>query len=262
MAKRENFTVSFIDGSPNGPIECINDNWKGIAYRFPRKEKDKYKDHLNQTGVYLLFDKCDDESSSTVYVGKAETQSIFDRLQQHDKDGDKDSLTEVIVFTKNDSMGPSQVCFLENRFYEMAKKAKRYNLLNSKTPSTGNYTKQDESDFNNFIDYAKLVMGILGCKVFERINRIEFYIKLSNNKKAIGRPNGIKKEFVVSEGSYINKIDRLSFDKAFRKKYASAIDADGKLLKDIIFNSISQAAEFVVGYGTSGNVTWKPVIED
>jgi len=263
MQAREYFTVSLFDGSPNGLVEYKNGNWTGIAYKLSRKEKDKYKNSpdikLNYPGVYILLGKFD--GKPTVYIGKAQEQSIMDRLYQHDMDGAKEALTTVIAFTKINSMGPNQIGYLENKFYEMAKASKTYKVQNNKIPGTGNITPQEECEFTKFIDYVKLVMKVIGCDVFEKAEKIiDYFILHSKDKKAFGRGTGVKKEFVVLEGSYINKaMDRLTSDNNFRSNYASVIDADGKLTEDTVFSSQSKAANFVLGYGISGILAWKPV---
>jgi len=261
MLSRENFTVSFFNNSSNGLIEYVNGNWTGIAYKFAKKEKDRYKNSLDIKlgfpGIYLLIGKRKNEEKYTVYIGKAETQGIIDRLQQHDKDTDKEFLTEVVAFTKTTSMGPSQACFLESKLYELAKEVKCCKLLNVKTPSSGNISPHEEVEYNKFVDYIKLVMKIMGYNFFEKEDAIEFCIVHSGDKKAVGKLTGIKKEFIVLKGSFINKFSERQLSDKNLKKYKIVIDNDGKLTDDIQFNSPTQAAEFILGYGISGKVAWK-----
>ena len=47
--------------------------------------------------------------------------------------------------------------------------AKRYDVKNSKDPTPGNITEEKESELEEFVDYARIVMGTLGHKIFEPI---------------------------------------------------------------------------------------------
>ncbi len=66
--------IFLIDGDPNGRMSCEISNWSGKAYKIPRvKVRDcSDREDLNNTGVYLLFGK-DEEEVDLVYIGEAET---------------------------------------------------------------------------------------------------------------------------------------------------------------------------------------------
>ena len=49
----------------------------------------------------------------------------------------------------------------------LAIQANRYIVKNGNGPNPGNITEETESELEEFIDYAKIVMGALGHKVFE-----------------------------------------------------------------------------------------------
>jgi hypothetical protein len=95
-------------------------------------------------------------------------EGILYRLQEHKHNPDKDYWTEAVVFTtSNNSFGPTEISCLENRFTNMAVAARRYQVKNGNEPTPGNITEEKESELEEFIDYAKIVMGTLGHKVFE-----------------------------------------------------------------------------------------------
>lgn len=90
------------------------------------------------------------------------------RLQEHKRNPDKEYWTEAVVFTtSNNSFGPTEISYLENRFCGLALAAKRYDVKNGIDPTQGNITEEKESELEEFIDYARIVMGTLGHKVFE-----------------------------------------------------------------------------------------------
>ena len=286
MENSENITIFLFDGTTNGLILCTIGNWKGVVYKIPRTELEKCKErkHLKQSGVYFLFGKSDAEEKDVVYIGQARErkngEGILYRLQEHVRNPDKDYWTEAIVFTNDDnSLGPTEICYLEHRFCSIAKEAKRYIVKNGNDPSPGNITEAKESELEKFIEYSKLIMGILGHKVFDKLNEstkidssstsqstlmassdsiFSIEHKKDDEKKATGKRTS--EGFVVLADSYIkeNVSDGLSDGyKNLRRKHADLINKDWKLQEDILFSSPSAAAIFVLGRSANGFVEWK-----
>ena len=168
MARGKNISVYLIDGIANGKIKAQISNWNGVAYKIPRSLLSECKDFeaFKQSGVYFLF------GYRTVYVGQAEVRKtgkgIHQRIQDHEADKLKDSWDEVVVFTtKDNSFGRTDISYLENRFFNKAFEVKRYQMLNSVEPSIGTVTEEKEAELEEYIDYAELILGALGYKVFE-----------------------------------------------------------------------------------------------
>ena len=170
MATRgKSINLFLMDGEPIGRVKCTLANWTGVAYKIPRTELDRCKGRgdLSQSGVYFLFGISDRTGENVVYVGQAgirkNGEGILYRLQEHKRDPDKDYWTESVVFTtSNNSFGPTEISYLENRFNNMAVAAKRYLVKNGNEPTLGNITEEKESELEEFVDYAKIVMGTLG----------------------------------------------------------------------------------------------------
>lgn len=124
----------------------------------------------------FLFGTSDETGKGLVYIGQAGArkngEGILNRLQEHKRNPDKDYWTEAIVFTtSNNSFGPTEISYLENRFCNLAIEANRYDVKNSNDPTPGNITEEKESEMEEFIDYAKVIMGTLGHKLFEPISK-------------------------------------------------------------------------------------------
>ena len=66
---------------------------------------------------------------------------------------------------------PTEISYLENRFCNLALAANRYEVKNGNDPTPGNITEEKESEMEEFIDYAKVIMGTLGHKLFEPVNK-------------------------------------------------------------------------------------------
>ncbi len=234
-------------------------------------------DYLDQTGVYLLFGISEESGDPLVYIGQAgirkNGKGILGRLDEHKRDIQRDYWTEAVAFTtSNNSFGPTEISYLENRFCNMAIEAKRYIVQNSNDPNPGNLTEEKESELEEFIAYAKLVMGALGYRIFEPLifpkakvpedklvidDEPMLYFK-SSRAKATGKRTA--EGFVVMAGSTISPELTRKCPKAVvknREKYAERIDASWTLTADILFSSPSAAAGFVGGSSLSGNVVWK-----
>ena len=273
-----------MDGDPSGRIKCTLDNWVGVAYKIPRTELEKCKDrvHLKQSGVYFLFGVSDETGKGIVYIGQAGArkngEGILNRLMEHKRNPEKDYWTEAIAFTtSNDSLRHTEICYLEHRFCSLAISANRYEVKNGNDPNPGNISEEKQSAMEDFIDYAKIIMGTLGHKVFEPIstqpmvhseNKTEssaesaLLLRLERSVKNVGKLEAIgmrtTEGFVVLKGSHISPEDDDTISSVLKERRRSAkIDENGVLLEDELFSSPSYAAMFVVGKSENGLMRWK-----
>ncbi len=87
---------------------------------------------------------------------------------EHETDKYKDVWDEVVMFTtKDNSLGKTDISYLENRFYNRALQAGRYVVQNGNEPPMGTVTEEKIAELEEFIDYAELILSALGYKVFE-----------------------------------------------------------------------------------------------
>ena len=278
MATRgKNISVYLMDGDATGRMKATIANWTGVAYRIPRTSLDlcKDRDDLKQSGVYFLFGTDDQSGESVVYIGQAGArkngEGILNRLTEHKRNPDKDYWTEAVVFTtSNNSFGPTEISYLENRFCGMALSAKRYNVKNGNDPTHGNITEEKESEREEFVDFARLIMGVLGHKVFEPLVKIVAAPKESESvketpllhfetKKVQATGRIVADGFVVMKGSHLDSTISKSCPSnviEFRQKFIARI-VDDVLTEDVLLPSPSAAASFVSGSSRNGNITWK-----
>lgn len=169
MAQRgRTISLYLLNGSVTGVIKYTLPNWTGVIYKIPRTELEscKKRPDLQQSGVYFLFGKSDENNDNVVYVGQAGVRKngngLLGRIWEHTKNPDKDYWTEAVaITTTNNTFGPTEISYLENQFTQLAIKANRYTVKNANDPNPGNITEEKESELEEFIDYAKVVMGIL-----------------------------------------------------------------------------------------------------
>lgn len=280
MATRgKSINLFLMDGEASGRIKCTLANWTGVAYKIPRTALDLCKERgdLKQSGIYFLFGISDQTGNNVVYVGQAGArkngEGLLYRLQEHKRNPDKDYWTEAIVFTtSNNSFGPTEISYLENRFFGLALAANRYEVKNGNDPTHGNITEEKESELEEFVDYARIVMGTLGHKVFEPVVTAKTAMATDEhtedeepvlyfnrtNLNAIGRRTS--EGFVVFKGSAVASNLQKSCPEnviKLRERYREKIDDSRLLTEDILFTSPSAAAAFVGGSSLSGNELWK-----
>lgn len=282
MGRGKTIQLYLMDSIPNGRIKCTLANWTGIAYKLPRTELDRSKhiDYLKQSGVYFLFSTSDETQENIVYIGQAGTrkngEGILNRLQEHKRNPDKDYWTEAVAFTTtNNVFGPTEISYLENQFTKLALNSKRYIVKNSNEPSLGHVTEEKESELEEFIDYAKIVIGTLGYRVFEPLVvddipsettepsdlALPLYFKRKSKKSNQSIEASAKQTnegIVVLKGSHIEVIDSNSIPEKIRKmRQKDGLIIDGILQENILFNSPSYAAAFVIGGSANGKDSWK-----
>ena len=269
MPRSKTIKLFLMDGEPSGRMKCSLANWTGIAYKIPRTALDKCKDLdiLKQSGVYFLFGT-DKSDNAVVYIGQAGARKngkgLLLRIQE--PHASIDYWTEAVMFTTtNNSFGPTEISYLENRFCNMAVQSGRYVVKNGNDPNPGNITEETESELEEFIDYAKIVMGTLGHKVFEPFapsSEVEdeepvLYLEYG---KGIASGKRTSDGFVIFKGSAVNpSLTKSCPERTIkdRKKYASKINKNGVLISDILLSSPSSAAGFVGVASLSGNALWK-----
>lgn len=285
MATRgKSINLFLMDGEASGRIKCTLANWTGLAYKIPRIDLDRCKNRedLKQSGVYFLFGKSENSEKGIVYIGQAGArkngEGILDRLKEHKRNSKKDYWTEAIVFTtSNNSFGPTEISYLENRFCNLAKQANRYEVKNENDPTMGNITEEKESEMEEFIDYAKVVMGTLGHKVFESYaksnvdnqndisydtdeNNTILYLKRKVKEFGEVQATGMQTSdgFVVFSGSHISTEDDNTVPQVLKeRKKTVKLDENGNLIDNMPFSSPSYAAMFVIGKSANGLVSWK-----
>lgn len=279
----KSINLFLMDGDSNGRMKCTLANWTGVAYKIPRTELDKCKerDDLKQSGVYFLFGKSDETEKGVVYIGQAGArkngEGILNRLQEHKRNPEKDYWTEAIVFTtSNNSFGPTEISYLENRFCNLAIEANRYEVKNGNDPTPGNITEEKESEMEEFIDYAKVIMGTLGHKLFEPISKSAATkleetstkdentacLYLERTIKGIGKVEAkgaqTAEGFVVFKGSHVSLADDDTIPSVIKERRKDAsVNEKGVLQEDILFTSPSGAAMFVIGKSANGLTSWK-----
>lgn len=157
-------------------FKFLNDDWKTIAFSFPRNDiKTRFIDReLRYNAIYFLFGYKDD-GTEEVYVGQASKrangESVFNRLREHD-----DSNTEsyrnrwsavVVVTNQDDTWGPTELNALESIFIS---EIPYENSLNGRKQ---NNAGADLNIYDDKVNQIKALVTAIGFKIFEDIPETE-----------------------------------------------------------------------------------------
>ena len=283
MAKRsKNINMFLMDGEVTGKIKCTLSNWTGVIYKIPRIQLGdlKSRDEMKQSGIYFLFGRDEDKQKDVTYIGQATTrkngEGVLLRIQEHTRDTHADYFNDVIILTtQNNSFGPTEISYLENKFTQLAKQAGRYIVKNGNDPNPGNVTEEKESELDEIIENTLMIIGTLGYRVFVPMTK-EVSQDLTDNhstylylKRKTKKSNKVieatcertTEGFVVLEGSQVEIKDSPYLPAILKEMrqnlIASRVIQDGVLKEKQLFSSPSYAAAFLLGMQTNGRTDWK-----
>ena len=283
MAKRsKNINMFLMDGEVTGKIKCTLSNWTGVIYKIPRIQLGdlKSRDEMKQSGIYFLFGRDEDKQKDVTYIGQATTrkngEGVLLRIQEHTRDIHADYFNDVIILTtQNNSFGPTEISYLENKFTQLAKEAGRYIVKNGNDPNPGNVTEEKESELNEIVENTLMIIGTLGYRVFVPMTKkvsqdltdnhsAYLYLKRKtkkSNKVIEATCERTTEGFVVLEGSQVEIKDSpylpASLKEMRQNLIASRVIQDGVLKEKQLFSSPSYAAAFLLGMQTNGRTDWK-----
>lgn len=283
MEKRsKNINMFLMDGEVTGKIKCTLSNWTGVIYKIPRIQLGdlKSRDEMKQSGIYFLFGRDEDKQKDVTYIGQATTrkngEGVLLRIQEHTRDTHADYFNDVIILTtQNNSFGPTEISYLENKFTQLAKEAGRYIVKNGNDPNPGNVTEEKESELDEIVENTLMIIGTLGYRAFVPMTK-EVSQDLTDNhstylylKRKTKKSNKVieatcertTEGFVVLEGSQVEIKDSpylpASLKEMRQNLIVSRVIQDGVLKEKQLFSSPSYAAAFLLGMQTNGRTDWK-----
>ena len=260
----KNINLFLMDGKTTGRIKCSLSNWTGLVYKIPRISLDQCENitATKHNGIYFLIGSNDEQV--LLYVGKASKRlngkGLIDRIKES-----HDSISfwheAVLITTRDDYFGPTELYYLENKFHDIATTAKQFMVANSITPSIGNPTEEKQCELDEFIEYSKLLIASMGYKFL--VPEVSNDTQILSMVYSDGSAKGTYTEdgrMIVFEGSRINPNVTPACSESTRKlrnRYTDVINDYNILQENLEFKSPSGAASFIAGAPVNGNVYWK-----
>lgn len=247
-------------------------NWTGKALAAPRTELDDLlaREELASAGIYFLLGTNPDSGNPQVYIGEAEV--IRDRLKQH-KAKALEFWNSIVVFvSKDENLTKAHIRFLENRLWQEAKRAGRYELENV-NGSSPKLPESDREDVEVFLSRIRQVLPVLGSDLLTPIAGSTRPTAAQPNlickiKTAIAHGRRTEAGFVVFKDSTAVLALRPSAEgqHPFVVARRDKLVQDGTLIEkggvyvfaqDTEFTSPSAAAAIIHGGGANGLTAWR-----
>lgn len=300
--KQKTIQLFLIDGTADGPVKASILGWLGKVYSIPVKELKREdinsREDLQNHSIYFLIGTENETDAPLIYVGQAgprKSASPLARAFEHmknDKFNSKEERNEagelialedrawfnraIYLSTSDNSWGPTELNYLENAFYNIAKDADTYKVGNRSEPPAGNVAEEHIPVLEDFIENTRLILKSLSIDAFEApLGNHNTLAKQAATPSAaaehepvfeIGSPNSFHGEarrtadkFVVLKGAVLSESVVPSAPASVarhREIHAHAIQGD-RLVKDVAFSSPSAAASFLSGNSLSGPRSWK-----
>ncbi|MDQ2807624.1 MAG: GIY-YIG nuclease family protein [Chloroflexota bacterium] len=282
--------IYLIDGTPQGILNAEIMNWTGkvlVAPRTQLAELAKRKE-AQRTGIYVLSGADPDSPlKERVYIG--ESDNVFERLMQHNKDDGKEFWERtVVVISKDENLTKAHVRYLESRLIQIAHQAHRSNIHNGTMPDTVYMPEPDIADMEYFLTQVQTLLPVLGFSfavpvpthsvIINSATQVAIDSGSSSSLSASpifeinavgvhGEAQEVQGEFVVLKGSMVRKAAAPSMGETYKevreqlRKDAKLIDSSNPdlwiLTEDIPFSSPSTAIRILVGASYNGRTYWK-----
>lgn len=174
--------LCFLDGKRDGAVRCQDGEEKYIAYRFSKeryegirreKRSDDLLAHVENKGIYFLLFRRENGFVDRVYVGKAGDRSnerlgMLNRINEHRRDSYRDWSEAVLLTTKDNAWGPTELNYLENGFYKILNENGTHACGNGNTPTGATPTDQRKHYLDRFM--AKLSRDLVSAMGLNFLN--------------------------------------------------------------------------------------------
>jgi len=268
-----------VDGTPGGLVTAEIMNWTGHVLAGPRSDLPGLlrREEARRTGVYLLLgDAPDSVGGVRVYVGEGD--DISTRLTSHARE--KDFWERAVLLTSKDAnLTKAHARYLESRFLQIARDARRAEVINGTAPPVIALPEADVSDMEYFISQALIALPVLGVNVLRAPASIQVeplpgqqlldapprFTFEQRREGLVAQAIEVDGEFTVlagsqarskqvGKGSYVALRQRLERDGTIDTASSPAV-----FTKDQVFASPSAAATVIAGRSANGRSEW---IED
>lgn len=272
--------IFLVDGVPSGLLTAEIMNWTGKVTVAPRTQLADVsnREEAKRTGIYFLTgEDPENPSQEIVYVG--ESDNVWERLVNHNRDPQKGFWRHtVIVTSKDENLTKAHVRYLESRFIQIIAQAQRAKLANGTNPEIATLPEPDVADMEYFLDQVQMLLPVLRLSFALPLPTLGLITDAKNiqaESPVFSMTYGgveafaqeINGEFVVFKGSTARKRGTPTLADTYIQM-RNQLCKDGKLVdsnnleywvftQNVPFSSTSTAANVVGGAQLNGRITWK-----
>jgi hypothetical protein len=287
------------DGHPAGLIIAEILSRTGKVLTFPRgllPQVLKHRPELKNPGIYLLIGSDPEHPSRPLlYIGESDT--VGQRLVQHDRDENKAFFEQVtLIVSKDENLTKGHVRYLEARLIEIARQQALIQIKNGNLGQPVSLPESDVADMEYFLQQIRTVLPVLGHTFFQELPQkqvkaitsprdsepldtesIESPVFELSYLSGLVHAEGYESEgqFIVSAGAVCRHPDKIT-DSFKQERFEYIVndlndclsagilqpkdDAPHDLVvltQDKSFKSPSRAACFVMGKSINGRTSWR-----
>ena len=224
------------------------------------------REELSSVAVYFLVGPTEEDGKLSLYIGEAEDG--LKRLQQHNRA--KDFWTHAIVVrSKTHYFTKTHIKYLESFCYKEAKKAGRFDLVNTNIPTEPHISEPLIADLLDNYETMKILVSTLGYPIFDKIRKPPSKdVLVCVGKDASGEGRYTEDGLVVFAGAKCRVAEAKGMGVGYKKirqtlaekGILTVVDETSPyytLTTDYLFNSPSAAAVFILGRSANGWTEWK-----
>ena len=235
----------------------------------------------NKFIVYILFGE-NRNGSDVIYVGKS-TNGLKNRPTSHDDKYDNWTYCYVLTqFEERTFFNDGTIQYIEDKVNKRVNDLKHY-ANTTKVTNAGTANSFDMEDCDEYLEKAYQMLDVLGLDLItfysdsdelsasdseeeesaatnivpDGIYHMSWKLKRWGNKTAKAKMQVASGKYILLTGSDVCPNEGHGLFDAVRIKRENANIVDDKLQEDVVFNSPSGAAEFVIGGAANGWSTWK-----
>lgn len=277
--------MKFIIKREGRSVEISEVNSSILVYRIPYQNLLKDKSTVmklikNKFIVYILFGE-NNQENDVVYVGKS-TNGLLNRPTSHKQKFDNWRYCYVLTqFEERTFFNDGIIQYIENEVCKRINDIKHYK---NTTELTSNTTANnfDIEDCKAYLEKAYEMLDVLGLDLLtymepdpELVQKQETEddsqimaipdgkytlsrkIKRWGNKTATGEMQVAHGKFIVLTGSTVCPNEGPGLMDSIRIRRENSSISNNILKEDVVFNSPSSAAYFIIGSATNGWFDWK-----
>lgn len=250
------------DGSLEGikVIELSESSVKAFVVPRIKLSDVKKRPEINQPSLYLLINSAENQ----LYIG--ESENFYHRVKNHDQSKDFWDLAISIVSNTN-SLEKSDVKYLESLAIEKAQSTAAMEVLNKTIPVRNNVHEFKIHTLKKILDDTSLIAESLGFSIFKSKESDRANIWYLDSKKTSAKAEFRGDKMILLAGSKIDPSyserwsvhfpNQLLLREKILKDSTQIIDGAHVLIRNIPFNSPSQASGFATGRNSNGWKEWR-----
>lgn len=170
--ERKIWLLDFTENALDGLARCYCNGASAEGYRllWDKVAEMKSAEVLDMPGIYFIIEKKGNEKHKPrIYVGQGDKRknqkAMLNRVKEHKRKGEFTWADDVVFIRIPDSFGPTELSFLENKFYQLIVEAEAYDA-SQEDPHKAIPRDEIKYQVNCVLEEAEWILSIFGHRPF------------------------------------------------------------------------------------------------